>query len=595
MLRELKASAGRKWSALWMDKRAFRTRLFLAAACAFNCVFTFIFFGPCELYLQNTSDMTFPFSLLAPVMALAGLGIFAVLLAVLLVLRGKPFNYAVSLLFAVTLAGYLQGNFWNVDHGTLDGTSVTWQNYRGAMLKNLVVWMLVIGAVFLLLYFSRKLWTRTLETVSLLLAAMQTVALFSLVNTTNLSALQERYLSTEGIFELAPSQNVVFFLLDRCDRSYLDDLIAQHPEWEAELGGFTSYQDFTGSFSRTYASVTYLLTGVRDDDAAPFEIRKRDYFRRAWGRSSFLSDLHNTGCQVGLYSHVGDVIGEMDNVEGKIDNIGQSTVSYSRRIMLTKMLELSAYRYAPEAVKPYFQLYTGDLDAVQTASSGDLYQIDDPEFWARYRAQGLSVNDGLTGCFRFYHLQGAHYPFNMSETAERVETRWDSAGQHDQMVGNMEMILQYLDELREKGVYDDTTIIISTDHAADYPEWVGDDWMATTQGLSRLDSPRLLPLLIKPAHADTSQPMQLSHKQICQDNLRASIAGWFGLDTAKYGRTIESIGEDEDMARTFWMLLYDEALTTRDAYMGTYVIRGDGNDFSNWNLTQLTPLEPHVW
>ena len=157
------------------------------------------------------------------------------------------------------------------------------------------------------------------------------------------------------------------------------------------------------------------------------------------------------------------------------------------------------------------------------------------------------------------------------------------------------MILQYLDELREKGVYDDTTVIISTDHAADYPDWSADGWTTTTQGLSRLEDPRLLPLLIKPAHADTSQPMELSYKQICQDNLRASIAGWFGLDAAKYGRTIESIGEDEDMTRTFWMLLYDETLTTRDAYMGTYVIRGDGNDFSNWNLTQLTPLEPHVW
>lgn len=590
MLQELKASAGRKWSALWVDKRAFRTRLSLAAACALNFVFTFLFFGPCELYLQNTSDMTFPFSLLAPVMALAALGVFAVLLVVLLVLRGKPFNYAVTLLFAATLAGYLQGNFWNVDHGTLDGSAVTWQSYRGAMIKNLVAWMAVILAVFLLLYFSRKLWTRALEAVSLLLAAVQLVALFSLVNTTNLSEHQDRYLSTAGMFELAPSRNVVFFLLDRCDRSYLDEVIAQHPEWGAELGGFTSYQDFTGSFSRTYASVTYLLTGVREDDAAPFEIRKRDYFRRAWGRSTFLSDLHDTGFQVGLYSHIGDVVGEMDNVEGKIDNIGRSSVTYSRRIMLAKMLELSAYRYAPEALKPYFQLYTGDLDAVQTAPSGDLYQIDDPAFWERYRAQGLSVNGSLTGCFRFYHFQGAHFPFNMDEQAQRTETSWSGQARYAQVSGNMEMILQYLDELRELGVYDDTTVVISTDHAADYP-----DWPTTGVGLSRLDSPRLLPLLIKPAHADTSQPMQLSHKQICQDNLRASIAGWFGLATEQYGRTIESIGEGEAMKRTFWMLLYDETLETRDAYMGTYEITGDGNDFSNWNLTQLTPLSTHVW
>lgn len=590
MLQKLKASAGPKWHALWADKRAFRTRFFLAASCALGCAFTFVFFGPCELYLQNTSDMTFPFALLAPVAALAGLGVFAVLLAILLLLRGKPFNYAVSLLFAVTLAGYLQGNFWNVDHGTLDGSAVTWPSYKWAMLKDLAVWLAVIGAVFLLLYFSRKLWTRTLESVSLLLAAVQVVALFSLMNATNLSEHQDRYLSTAGMFELSQGRNVVFFLLDRCDRSYLDEVIARHPEWADDLGGFTSYQDFTGSFSRTYASVTYLLTGVRDEDAAPFEVRKRDYFNRAWGRSTFLSDLHDTGCQVGLYSHIGDVVGDMDNVEGKIDNIGQSTVNYSRRVMLTKMLELSAYRYAPEALKPYFQLYTGDLDAVQTSPNQDLYQIDDPAFWERYRSQGLSVNDGLTDCFRFYHFQGAHFPFNMDEQARRTDTSWSDQARYAQVSGNLEMIFQYLAELRELGVYDNTTVVISTDHAADYP-----DWPATGIGLSRLDSPRLLPLLVKPAHADASRPMELSHKQICQDNLRASIAGWFGLDTQPYGRTIESIGEDEPMERTFWMLLYDETLETRDAYMGTYKITGDGNDFSNWALTQLTPLEPHVW
>lgn len=589
MLQNLKSSAGGKWRALWTDKRAFRTRLFLAASCALGCSFTFIFFGPCELYLQNTSDMTFPFALLAPTAALAGLGVFAVLLAVLLLLRGKPFNYAVSLLFAATLAGYLQGNFWNVDHGALDGSAVTWQNYKWAMLKDLAAWMLVIAAVFLLLYFSRKLWTRALESVSLLLVAVQVAALVSLAYATNLSEHQDRYLSTDGMFELAPSQNVVFFLLDRCDRSYLDEVIARHPEWADELNGFTSYQDFTGSFSRTYASVTYLLTGVRDEDAAPFEVRKRDYLSRAWERSTFLDGLHGAGYEVGLYSHIGDVVGSMDNVEGKIDNIGRSTVNYSRRVMLTKMLELSAYRYAPEALKPYFQLYTGDLDAVQTSPNQNLYQIDDPAFWERYRAQGLSVNDSLTGCFRFYHFQGAHFPFNMDEQAQRTDTSWSDQARYAQVSGNLEMIFQYLDALRELDLYDDTTVVITTDHAADYP-----DWPTTGIGLSRLDSPRLLPLLIKPAHADTSRPMELSHKQICQDNLRSSIAGWFGLDT-EGARTIESIGEDEQMRRTFWMLLYDETLETRDAYMGTYEITGDGNDFSNWELTQLTPLSTHVW
>ena len=145
------------------------------------------------------------------------------------------------------------------------------------------------------------------------------------------------------------------------------------------------------------------------------------------------------------------------------------------------------------------------------------------------------------------------------------------------------MILQYIDEMKRKGIYDETTIIISTDHAVDYPNVL----------LSELDTSRILPLLIKPAHTDLSTPLQVSDKQISQDNLRASIASYFDLDSEKYGRTIESIGENEPMTRTFWMLLYDETLQRRDANMGAYAITGNGNDFSNWHLVEtLVPNYP---
>lgn len=576
-----------KIQALWRDQRSWKVRFPLAALCAFTCVFTFILFGPCEIYIQNMQDMTFSFHTLLPVLLLAGGTAFAALLTVLLLLRGRLFNYAVTLLFAVTLAGYLQGNLLNVNHGTLDGSSVAWSNYQWPMLKNLAVWLAILAAAFTLLYLSRKLWTRAVEFISLLLAAVQTVALVGLIFSANFSGLQDKYLSTAGMFDLSSNHNVVVFLLDRCDRSYLDSVLDQHPEWQEKLGGFVSYHDFTGSFSRTYASVAYLLTGVKDEDAFPFHIPQNDYLSRAWERSTLLPQIREAGYQVGLYSHIGDVVGNMDNLEGKIDNIGLEAVNINRKVMLKKMLELSAYRYLPEAVKPYFQLYTGDLDAVQSVGQKDLYQIDDPGFWERYQEQGLRKDADISGCFRFYHLQGAHFPFNMNELAQRVDTGWDPADRLAQVTGNMAMIFQYLDELQAQGLYDNTTVVITTDHAADYPDW--------PTPLSTLDGPRLLPLLVKPAHADLDQPLQISRKQICQDNLRASLAGWCGLDTRQYGRTIESVGEDEPMTRIFWMLLYDEALETRDAYMGTYEIHGDGNDFSNWELLEMTPLDSPGW
>ena len=85
--------------------------------------------------------------------------------------------------------------------------------------------------------------------------------------------------------------------------------------------------------------------------------------------------------------------------------------------------------------------------------------------------------------------------------------------------------------------------------------------------------------MIKPAGKETKDPMKISDKQVCQDNLRASIAGYFGLE-GDYGRTIESIGETEQMTRILWMRTEGKGADK----MYTFQIRGDANDFSNWKV-----------
>ena len=141
-----------KLKLLWQDKRSWKIRLPLAALCALAYAFTFFIFGPCEIYAQNAQEMSFSFSVLLKVMIPVGILVFAALLGILFLLRGKIFNLAVSFLFAGTLAGYLQGNFWNTYHGALTGDAVEWQQYKVPMLINCAVWLFVFAAVFFLLY-----------------------------------------------------------------------------------------------------------------------------------------------------------------------------------------------------------------------------------------------------------------------------------------------------------------------------------------------------------------------------------------------------------------------------------------------------------
>ena len=564
-----------KLRALWRDQRSWGVRLPLAALCAFACVFTFILFGPCEIYLQNMQEMPFPFLTLVPVLLLTGGLAFAALLAVLLLLRGKVFNLAVSLLFAGTLAGYLQGNLLNIDHGSLDGNAVNWQAFRLPMLLNCLVWLLIPAAVLLLLYLSRRLWTRAVELASVILVGAQIVALIVLLAGAGLGSVirigqEKTYVSREGIYEVAGQNNVIVFLLDRLDNRFTDEVLALHPEWNDRLSGFTYYHDFTGSYANTRPAIAYFMTGVEHDYTVPW----KDYFHRAWNQPvhPLLQDIHSAGYTARVYTDCAYVFGQAQDAEGFVDNIHRDAQTVHRELLLSQMLTLSAYRYAPEALKPYFQIYSGDLgDIVSVDGDGfenNLFTVDDVAFWKGYREHGLTIDQELDGLFQFYHFEGAHSPYVMDENAEPVL----QGTRNGQIVGNMEMIFRYLDELEDKGLFEDATIIITTDHARP-PGQKGD--------ISDVSSSRVSTLMIKPAGTDRERPLQRSDKQVCQDNLRASIIGYFGLDTTPYGRTIESIGENEEMTRILWMR-GEQGKVSNKLY--TFQINGDANDFANWKL-----------
>ncbi len=582
-MEDLMDAGKEKLKALWRDGRSRKIRLSLSLLCAFSFVFTFFIFGPCEIYAQNAQEMPFSFLDLLKVTAGFGVLVFAALFGILLLLRGKIFNFAVSFLFAGTLAGYLQGNFWNTYHGALTGDAVNWTNYQIPMFVNGAAWMLVYAAVFLLLYFSRRLWTKGIRLACVILIGAQLIALVSLTAGSGSARLwkagrADQGLTTDGIYEVAGGKNVIVFLLDRLDNQYMDAALEKYPELEEGLGGFTYYHDYTGSYANTRPSIAYLLTGVQHDYTVPWE----DYFHKAWTEPVYplLPDIHEAGYRTKVYTDCGYVFGEPQDVSGFVDNvrgIGKKKIKKAR--LLGSMLDLSMYRYAPESVKPYFQIGTSDLNGIAVTEGGggenELFAVDDALFWGGYREKGLTVKEEEKGSFLFYHLNGAHDPFTINADAEPIQ---ESGTREGQIVGNFRMIFRYMEELKEKGLYDDATIIITTDHGRP-PKATGD--------LSGISESRVSTLMIKPAGKGAEGPMKISNKQVCQDNLRASLAGYCGLETGGYGRTIESIGENEQMTRTMWMRT--EGKGEKKLY--TFEIRGDANDFANWKVVGELKME----
>ncbi len=565
-----------KLNYLFADVRSFKVRLIIALLCSLAFSFTFILFGPYEIYLQGASYLTFGFADMAVPIAITAAVCFLVLSGVLMLLRGKVFNYAVSLLFAFTFAGYIQGTNLNVDHGSLDGTTIDWATFTTPMIKNTIVWALIPIIVFAIMYFSRRIWAYAVQLVSVVIVGAQIIALISVMGSADIGKPRtDCYISDEGCYEVSDDTNVVFFLLDRFDSAFADEMLESHPDWSEKLGGFTYYTNFTGSYTRTMPSIVYLLTGVKTSYDIPYQ----EYFEKAYSEGSFLRDVHDAGIKTKVYTDSPYVFGSAENVYGLIDNAKTAKQTVKTGRLLSSMLQLSAYRYSPEAMKPYFHMYTGDLADVSTIEDDEAnpFTVNDYLFWRNYRESGLTVETESNGNFLFYHFLGAHEPFVMDENAEDVLITGQASTRQAQIDGNMKMIFNYIEELKAKGLYDKTTIIISADHAR-------------TGTLPELDYQRVLSLFIKPAGADTATPLAYSNKEICQDNLRASMVSYFGLDTSGYARTIESIGENEPMVRYFWMQACDETQEHRDVSMITYEINGDANYFSNWKKISQEPI-----
>ena len=562
-----------KWKDLVRERRSWKVRLLIALLVSLAFAYTLIVFGPFELYLPNMSYYTFSFMDLVLPMILVGAGTVAVLTLILMLLRGKFFTWAASAVFSTTICAYVQGNFLNLDWGALDGTAIAWETFTGTMLINCVVWAVIFLIPYVVAYFKPKIWRRALIFLSALLIAMQSVALaVLLVKNDFIGGVTNGYLSKSTIYELSPENNVIVFLLDRFDQFYSEEVLNTKPEIKEGLSDFVYYDNVCGSYSRTFPSVTYFLTGV----PCKYDIPVTRYFRKAWTEGTFLKDIKDAGYQSKIYTDVNYVIKNVDYATDKIDNIGKYPQKTDTARMIKAMLTLSAYRYSPIAMKPYFWLYSGDLENITTvdADVSDKYLTDDAAFWRELKTDKLSVKEDSEGSFVFYHLRGAHDPYVMDENGDTPEggtggpSGWNA---YPQIIGNMNMILEYIQQLKDKGLYEDTTIIITADHGY-------------TGTLEELDFPRAITLMVKPRGADTGAPLQYNSAPLTPENIQATILRDLGLDYESYGQAVDEVPEDAQITRYFYMSGSDPLNVKRDYNLVTYKIEGDIKDFSNWSI-----------
>lgn len=526
---------------------------------------TMMFFVlPGELYFRNIDEIAirYLFMALAGVVAIL---ITTVLLegCLLLCTTDLMYDLTVVFIFAVTLIGYVQELFLNGRMFLLDFSSKGWE--PRASLINLIVWVVVIVAV-IAAFIKIKKMRRIIPGICVFILAVRLVTVAVVGLTTE--APERITVSPEGSLTLSKNNNVVVFVLDAYDTQILDKVLSRDPDFLEPLSDFIFYDNMTSEYAFTEMEIPYLLSGTQWDEDP--ETDYRDY---AYENSSMVRTIADNGYSVGIYTDSFVISPQI------VKHAFNCTESFNQKVQYWELVKLmirsSKYLTMPFRLKEQYSYATESFKELYM--NEDFWSTsDDSIYYHELFEKGLAVDtkDGNKDGFRFIHLKGAHAPFSMDEHGNVLTATDDYAGMVPQAIGTFEIVFEYIRQLKELGLYDNTSILITADHGQNFTV----DGISENQAKAyELELPSSPILFVKEAgQHNPDQEMQVSHVPARQADLIETVRQLTGGHPDEpLGKLLSEIKEDDNPTR--YMKVFRS-----DVPLRVYEITGDVHDPDNW-------------
>ena len=569
-----------------------RQRLLPVLLVSFAISLTLFLFGPFEIYGTNADQFGFSLTDFLGWSLLYTVGAAGIITAILLPLRGKVFDVALAVFFWLALMLMVQGNYLNFGISSLTGDGMGSDGFAlPKMIINCAIWLIVgIGCVLavLLIRPAQRDLIRTVCTIAMITVIGMQAITFGVTSMTSDVWTAKEYAVTdeesEGLHHLltyknldrvSEQKNVIWFVIDRFDVSYYEEARDKSPEIFYNLDGFTYFDDMTAMYPRTFPSVSYMLTGKEHD----FRDERAAYLKDAYVNSSFLKLLKENNYNVNIYTDQFYGYEDARHLEeyvcnsSKIDHIE----IVDKPLLSLNMTRLSLFRFLPIAAKglvgnistPDFEKYVSYETEHPRYESYDMKNVY--EFLEKNPIGTFSGANNFT----FLHIAGCHMPSKYDENFG-IPSRSEQYDAVVAMKQSFKIINHYLDQLKELGLYEDATIIITGDHG-----WHGgsDTTLPTDSGY-----PLITALFVKESGASGTD-LKINSAPVMQADIIPTILKSEGIATdTDFGRSVFDISETEERIRKYNFQSLQYTNGALDYEVVEYEIRGRARDLKNWTI-----------
>lgn len=518
----------------------------IAFICIFSIcfVFNFFLFNQLDVMIHNQAEFgisigesVWPFFLFSFIIIL----VVGSILMVLCYFYKKAFLYTVATLIGLVLAGYAQVLFLNDDemmniNGHLMVSKPLGEVIFIIGLNTLIYLAIVFIPIFILIIEKKKLSPKNSnETLlekskfksvekftpklafafAIIIFGMQLVGVLSVLPTAPKPAKGNElyYFNLEKQLQLSQTENIVVFLTDRLDMSYVNTIFErdrsnQTPDKTKDIfSGFTLFTDNLSQYPGTFPSVASLLT------EKPFNKHNKQiaYMKDAWENPELFAALRRQGWKInGLLDTVSTMYDfkdlENNNFFDNIDKVKKKDRRVKHFTFFEAMFRYSMLRQSPYLLKGLFissgKKYLDTSSYCISIKNTDGYfprslgPNSDLKIYEKLKADGSGLTAPETKkVFSFVHLHAAHNPFGYNENLKSS----NKTNAISQAQGTFKILDTYFKRMKELDIFDKSTVIILADHG----RWVG------SKNIDKIVEPPVSALFVKEKTNDGTNKLEI--------------------------------------------------------------------------------------
>lgn len=422
------------------------------------CFMMFIY-APLELYINNQDEFWYDAFILFPFvikdflffMAISLIGFLIAYMIGNIIYKIVLYGYFIGMIIF-----YIHGNYLVKDLPPMDGTDINWSQYRTEFIYSSIVCVVIVViclVLFCVLKYDKMKKLFSYVSIFLFLILVSTITVLGINGNIFKQKEYAKFTKTDQ-FEMSTDTNFIILLLDAVDEECFWQVWQQHPEYEEAMSDFTFYNNAMSGYAYTDHSLPLIISGEWFENKEPY----LDYRNRIFRSSPFFNYLKEKEYTLSYYDD--EYKFERGVMDGAFNNMTYTKSSiYYPSLFNHRIIKMSAMIYAPYFLKPFFWFHVDQLNQQEWASTNDeLFSWKNKSFYDDVKENPVQYVDGKR--FKLIHLMGAHVPFYYDKDVNEI----DDADYFTCIESSMTVTMAYLNKLRESNVYDNSIIIVLSDH-----------------------------------------------------------------------------------------------------------------------------------